>query len=67
MNKPLTAVQRIQLLKLLRDMKPIDAVQCSREFQRVHGERIDWHEFAYYLSYLHGKGVLEVSKFGSLI
>ena len=57
----LTAEQKDNVKVLCEVMKTgIDAMQIARQYFAVIGDRIDWHEFAYYLDYLNTVGILEV-------
>jgi len=57
----LTAEQKENVKVLCELMeRDIDAMQVARQYFSVIGDRIDWHEFAYYLDYLNTVGILEV-------
>jgi len=63
----MTTLQKAGLLALLPKMSKIDAMECAIEFQREYGERIDWHEFAYYLGALATKKVLTITQPGGMV
>jgi hypothetical protein len=60
-------VQKAKLLKLLPKMIKINAHECAEAFRKAYGEKIDWHEFGYYLDELHTKQILKITSPGGLI
>jgi len=54
----MTREQKDNAEKLIPATGDIDAMEMSNAYRTKHGEKIDWHEFAYLLDELHGQGYI---------
>jgi len=63
----MTTEQKANAIHFLPDLKKIDAIQCSCQYQKVYGVHIDWHEFAYLLDHLHTQGLLKIVEHGMTV
>lgn len=59
-------VQKAKLLEMLPKLTRINAHVCAEMYRTEYGERIDWHEFGYYLDELYIKKVLKIISPGGL-
>lgn len=59
-------VQKAKLLEILPKMTRINAHMCAEAYRKAYDEKIDWHEFGYYLDELYIKKILKIIGPGGL-
>lgn len=62
----MTNTQKARLLEILPKMTRINAHKCAEAYHKVYSEKIDWHEFGYYLDELYIKKILKITDPGGL-